>query len=91
MSLLRYVKVVSRTCEASILSEAGESSTGGQEHNFSDDVDPTEEPGPSAPKRIKTVNDCKMSASEIDAILTAEVPGFGMFYNRQSAYFCCYP
>lgn len=49
---------------------------------WTDIVDSTEEFELSPLKRSKMVSDCKLSASEIDAILTG---------NRQSAQICCYP
>ena len=81
MSLLKYAKVVSWPSDASTSSETGESSTDGQRYHTSDDVDSTEESELSPPKSPRTVSGCKLSASEfeIDSILTAEVPDFGLF------------
>lgn len=79
MSLLKYAKVVSRPSDTSTSSETGKSSTDGHRYSTSDDVDSTEEFELSPPKRSKTVSDCKLSASKIDAILTAEIPDIGLF------------
>ena len=79
MSVLQYFAKVPR---ASTSSETGESSTDGQRTQTSDDGESqtaSEEAGPSPPKRPRTVSDSKLSASEIDSILTAEVPDLGLF------------
>ena len=85
MSLLRYVKVISKPSDAS--SSSGSHAEGssndhvGQCHGARDD-DSAEDSGPSPLKRAKTVShtlDSKLSASEVDAILTAEVPDLGLF------------
>jgi len=77
MSILRYAKVVSRPSDASTSCETGKSSTTGQRYHTSDDVHSREDYELSLPKRPKTVGDCKLSAGEIDAILTTEVPDLG--------------
>ena len=88
MSLLQYyAKVVSRPSDASTSSENRESSTDGhagdEATHTSDDTGEsqrlTEESEALPPKRPRIVSDCKLSASEIDAVLTAEVPDLGLF------------
>ena len=86
MSLLRYVRVISKPSDASSSrsgSHAEGSSTDhdGQCHGAHDD-DSAEDSGPSPLKGAKTVShtlDSKLSASEVDAILTAEEPDLGLF------------
>ena len=85
MSLLRYVKVISKPSDASSSSgshaEGSSTNHDGQCHGARDD-DSAEDSGPSPLKRAKTVShtlDSKLSASEVDAILTAEVPDLGLF------------
>ena len=80
MSLLRYAKVVSKPSNAST-SASGSQMRGSSieqdgDHHVSDKWLVSE---CSPPKRLKMVSDCKLSASEIDAILTAEVPDLGLF------------
>lgn len=80
-------KVVSRSSDASTSSKIWESSTDGQggdkANHTSDDAREsqrlTEESDASPPKRPRIISDCKLSASEIDAVLTAEVPDLGLF------------
>lgn len=80
MSVLQYFAKVPR---ASTSSETGESSTDGQRTQTSDDGESQtaseDWAGPSPPKRPRTVSDSKLSASEVDSILTAEVPDLGLF------------
>ena len=86
MSLLRYVKVISKPSDASSSSsgshaEGSSTDHDGQCHGARDD-DSAEDSGPSPLKRAKTVShtlDSKLSASEVDAILTAEVPDLALF------------
>ena len=86
MSLLRYVKVISKPSDASSSSsgshaEGSSTDHDGQCHGASDD-DSAEDSGPSPLKRAKMFShtlDSKLSASEVDAILTAEVPVLGLF------------
>ena len=85
MSLLRYIKVISKPSDASSSSgshaEGSSTNHDGQCHGARDD-DSAEDSGPSPLKRAKTVShtlDSKLSASEVDAILTSEVPDLGLF------------
>ena len=86
ISLLRYVKVISKPSDASSSSsgshaEGSSTDRDGQCHGARVD-DSAEDLGPSPLKRAKTVShtlDSKLSASEVDAILTAEVPDLGLF------------
>ena len=86
MNLLRYVKVISKPSDSSSSSsgshaEGSSTDHDGQCHGARDD-DSAEDSGPSPLKRTKTVShtlDSKLSASEVDAILTAEVPDLGLF------------
>lgn len=48
-------------------------------HHTSDDTAASEASEHSPPKWPKTVSEYKLSASEIDAILTAEIPDLGLF------------
>ena len=71
-----------RPSDASTSRETRESFATGQTHQASDDdVDPTEEGelSGSPPKRIRTVSDLKLSASDVESILTADVPDLGLF------------
>ena len=85
MNLLRYVKVISNPSDASSSSssshaEGNSTDHDGQCHGARED-DSAKDSGPSPLKRAKTVNhtlDSKLSASEVDAILTAE-PDLGLF------------
>ena len=85
MSLLRYVKVISNPSDASSSfgshAEGSSADHDGQCHGARGD-DSAEDPGPSPLKRAQTVShtlDSKLSASEVDATLTAEVPDLGLF------------
>ena len=82
MSLLRYAKVVSKPSDASTSTSMNQNVGSRTEeenldHNSSVDTDSESECSP--PKRLKTVSDCKLSASEIDSILSAEMPDLGLF------------
>ena len=86
MSLLRYVKVISKPSDASSSSSGSHAEGSSTDHDEqchgARDDDLTEDSGPSPLKRAKTVShtlDSKLSASEVDAILTAEVPDLGLF------------
>ena len=86
MSLLRYVKVISNPSDASFSSfgshaEGSSADHDGQCHGARDD-DSAEDPGPLPLKRAQTVShtlDSKLSTSEVDTTLTAEVPDLGLF------------
>lgn len=58
-----------------------------QRYHTSDDVHSREDYELSLPKRPKTVGDCKLSAGEIDAILSTEVPDLGnQLHTQQKKY-----
>ena len=65
-------------------SDASTSTSGNQcigsytDHDTHNSSDADSESEHSPPKRLKTVSDCKLSVSKIDAILTAEVPDIGL-------------
>ena len=67
--------MVSRPCDASTSSKIGM-----DRHHNSDEAEDSEASEHSPPKRAKpNVSEYKLSASEIDSILTAEVPDLGLF------------
>ena len=86
MSLLRYVKVVLKPSDASS-SSSGSHAEGSSNNHVGQcpgacDDDSAEDLEPSPLKRAKTIShtlDSKLSASEVDVILTAEVPDLGLF------------